>query len=130
MIDEKLSQELIIFPNKLSQRRYEQNIALKNGFCNKSNFLTFEAFKNKIFSTSDVFFNVIPKSEKLLISIQLIENFKKINCDRSMNSMNNFSCFSDDILKYHHENINFDRHVHSLRKLNHLIDMTYPYFIT
>ena len=93
MIDEKLSQELIIFPNKLSQRRYEQNIALKNGFCNKSNFLTFEAFKNKIFLTSDVFFNIIPKSEKLLISIQLIENFKKINCDRSMNSMNNFSCF-------------------------------------
>ena len=94
MIDEKLSQELIIFPNKLSQRRYEQNIALKNGFCNKSNFLTFEAFKNKIFLTSDVFFNIIPKSEKLLISIQLIENFKKINCDRSMNSMNNFSCFN------------------------------------
>lgn len=93
MIEDKLSQDLIIFPNKLSQRRYEQNIALKNGFCNKSNFLTFEAFKNKIFSTSDSFFNVIPKSEKLLISIQLIENFKKINCDGSMNRMNNFSCF-------------------------------------
>ena len=93
MIEDKLSQDLIIFPNKLSQRRYEQNIALKNGFCNKSNFLTFAAFKNKIFSTSDSFFNVIPKSEKLLISIQLIENFKKINCDGSMNRMNNFSCF-------------------------------------
>ena len=79
MIEDKLSQDLIIFPNKLSQRRYEQNIALKNGFCNKSNFLTFEAFKNKIFFTSDSFFNVIPKSEKLLISIQLIEKIILLN---------------------------------------------------
>ena len=55
MIEDKLSQDLIIFPNKLSQRRYEQNIALKNGFCNKSNFLTFEAFKIKFFLLAIVF---------------------------------------------------------------------------
>ena len=93
MIDNKLSQELIIFPNKLSQRRYEQDIALKKGFCDRSNFLTFEAFKNKVFFTSGVLSNIISNSEKLLITNQLIENFKKINCDGSLNKMNNFSCF-------------------------------------
>ena len=93
MIDNKLSQELIIFPNKLSQRRYEQDIALKKGFCDRSNFLTFEAFKNKVFFSSGVLSNIISTSEKLLITNQLIENFKKINHDGSFNKMNNFSCF-------------------------------------
>ena len=41
MTKEILNQELIIFPNKLSQRRYEQKITLEKGFCDTSNF-----FKN------------------------------------------------------------------------------------
>ena len=90
-----LNQDLIIFPNKLSQRRYEQKIALKKGFCDTSNFLTFEKFINKIFLDYDCSDQFVLKSEKLVIIYQLINKFKKINLkDNSMNLMNKQSCFN------------------------------------
>ena len=72
-----LNQELIIFPNKLSQRRYEQKITLEKGFCDTSNFLTFQKFINKIFFDADYSDQFISKSEKLVIIYQLINKFKK-----------------------------------------------------
>ena len=90
-----LNQELIIFPNKLSQRRYEQKITLKKGFCDTSNFLTFQKFINKIFFDTDCSVQFISKSEKLVIIYQLINKFKKINVkNNSMNLMNNQSCLN------------------------------------
>ena len=95
MTKEILNQELIIFPNKLSQRRYEQKITLEKGFYDTSNFLTFQKFINKIFFDADYSDQFISKSEKLVIIYQLINKFKKINVkNNSMNLMNNQSCLN------------------------------------
>ena len=58
--------DLIIFPSSLSMRRYEQKLALKNGFCEKTNFTTFNIFKNKILNSSLKTFKFMSSTKKLL----------------------------------------------------------------
>ena len=68
-----IKKDLIIFPSTLSMRRYEQKLALENGFCEKTNFTTFNIFKNKILNFDLKTFKVMSPTQKLLFLHKAIE---------------------------------------------------------
>ena len=85
--------QLIIFPSELSKRRYEKKIALKNGFCETSNFTTINILKRKILNTNLDDYKTMSSTKKLLLRYKAVElMYSKINEKSGLILLSKSSC--------------------------------------
>lgn len=80
MID-KSNTEIIIFPNSLSMRRYHQEIALRYGFCDKTNHLTFYDLLQIVTEEIHGFDGIMSSAQKKIIRYKIINNIRKKELD-------------------------------------------------